>query len=98
MPTRDGTYCLGVLKAIQKAEGLKRGDTIMIELELDTAARVIEPPSDLAAALRRDKSAASAWQGLSYTNKREIASSLEDAKRPETRQRRLAAALQRLRS
>jgi Domain of unknown function (DUF1905)/Bacteriocin-protection, YdeI or OmpD-Associated len=98
MPTRDGTYCLGVLKAIQQAEGLQRGDTITIELELDTAARVIEPPSDLAAALRCDKSAASAWQGLSYTNKREIASSLELAKRPETRQRRLAAALERLRS
>jgi len=98
MPTRDGTFCLGVLKAIQQAEGLERGDTITVELELDTAPRVIEPPSDLGAALRSDKAAAAAWKGLSYTNQREIARSLEEAKRPETRQRRLAAALERLRS
>ena len=98
MPTGDGTFCLGVLKAIQLAEGLKRGDTITVELELDTAPRVIDPPPDLAAALRRDRGAAVSWQGLSYTNKREIARSLEEAKKPDTRERRLAAALERLRS
>lgn len=97
MPTGDGTLCLGVLKAIQQAEGLKRGDTVTVELELDTAPRVVEPPSDLAAALRRDKAAAVAWQRLSYTNKREIARSLEEAKKPETRGRRLASALEKLR-
>lgn len=96
MPTGDRTFLLGILKAIQQAEGLKRGDTITVELELDTAPRVIEPPPDLAAALRRDKTAAASWQGLSYTNKREIALSLEEAKKPETRERRLAAALSRL--
>ena len=96
MPTRDGTFVLGVLKAIQQAEGLKRGDAITVELELDTAPRVIDPPSDLAAALRRDRLAAAAWKRLSYTNKREIARSLEEAKKPETRQRRLAAALSQL--
>ena len=96
MPAREG-FCLGVLKAIQQAEGLKHGDTITVELELDTAPRVIEPPSDLAAALRRDKKAAAAWERLSYTNKREIALSLEEAKKSETRERRLASALERLR-
>jgi hypothetical protein len=96
MPTRDGTFVLGVLKAIQQAEGLKRGDAISVELELDTAPRVIEPPSDLAAAFRRDRLAAAAWKRLSYTNKREIARSLEEAKKPETRQRRLASALSQL--
>jgi Domain of unknown function (DUF1905)/Bacteriocin-protection, YdeI or OmpD-Associated len=96
MPTGDGTLCLGVLKAIQQAEGLKRGDVITVELELDTAPRVVEPPTDLATALRRNKAAAAAWQRLSYTNKREIARSLEEAKKPETRERRLASALSRL--
>ena len=95
MPSADG-FCLGVLKAIQQAEGLSRGDTITVELELDTAPRVIEPPPDLAKALARDKRAAAAWDGLSYTNKREIALGLEEAKKPETRERRLAAALARL--
>ena len=96
MPTGDGAYCLGVLKAIQQAAGVKRGDVIAVELELDTAPRVIEPPSDLAKALARNKVAAAAWERLSYTNQREMARSLEDAKKPETRERRLAAALEKL--
>lgn len=96
MPTGKGSFALGVLKAIQQAEGLKRGDTITVEVELDTAPRVIEPPPDLAAALLRDKAAAASWHALSYTNQREIARSLEEAKKPETRTRRLASALSRL--
>jgi uncharacterized protein YdeI (YjbR/CyaY-like superfamily) len=69
-----------------------------VELELDTAPRVIEPPADLARLLARDKKAAASWARLSYTNQREMARSLEEAKRPETRERRLAAALEKLRS
>jgi len=98
MPMGDGTFCLGVLKAIQQSAGVARGDTVTVELELDTAPRVIEPPADLARLLARDKKAASGWEKLSYTDKREMARSLEEAKKPETRERRLAAALEKLRS
>jgi Domain of unknown function (DUF1905)/Bacteriocin-protection, YdeI or OmpD-Associated len=96
MPAGDGTFILGVLKAIQRSAGVTRGDTIAVELELDTAPRVIEPPPDLARALARSSRAAAAWEKLSYTAKREIAQSLEEAKRPETRGRRLTATLERL--
>jgi hypothetical protein len=97
MPMGDGTFGLGVLKAIQQAAGVKRGDVITVEIELDTAPRVIEPPADLAAALARDATAKTAWDGLSYTNKREIALALTEAKKAETRRRRLEAALEKLR-
>ena len=46
-----------------------------IELELDTAPRMVEPPADLAQAIGRDKKAAAAWETLSYTNKKEMARS-----------------------
>ena len=95
MPTPDG-FGLGVLKAIRQAKGLKQGDMITVEVEIDTAPRVIDPPSDLAALLARDKKAAAAWEKLSYTNKRELAMGLEEAKKPETRERRLAAAVEKL--
>ena len=98
MPMGDGTYCLGVLKSIQEAAGVKQGDTVTVELELDTTPRVVEQPADLARAITRDKKAAAAWDQLSFTNKKEMARSLEEAKKPETRQRRLAAALEKLRS
>jgi hypothetical protein len=97
MPMGDGTYCLGVLKSIQAAAGVGLGDRITVLLELDTEPRTVEPPADLAVALARDKKAAAAWEKLSFTNKKEIARSLLESKKPETRDRRLKAAVERLR-
>jgi hypothetical protein len=97
MPMGDGTYCLGVLKSIQEAAGVGFGDTVAIELEVDTAPRVVEPPADLARAMAKDKTMAATWEKLSFTNKKEMARSLEEAKKPETRERRLAAAIAALR-
>ena len=98
MPMGDGTYCLGVLKSIQEAAGVGSGDSITIDIELDTAPRTVELPADLAKALAHDKKAIAAWEALSFTSKKEMARSLEEAKRPETRERRLAQAVQALRS
>ena len=98
MPMGDGTYCLGILKSIQAQAGVGQGDSIAIELELDTEPRTVTVPQDLKQALARDHKAAAAWESLSYTNRKEIARSLEEARRPETRERRLAAALERLRA
>jgi len=97
MPMGDGTYCLGVLKSIQEAAGVGVGDRITVLLELDTEPRTVEAPADLARVLASDKKAGAAWEKLSFTNKNEIARSLVEAKKPETRERRLAAAVARLR-
>jgi hypothetical protein len=98
MPMGDGTFCLGVLKSIQEAAGVGFGDTITVELAVDTAPRIVETPPDLAAALKRDRRAAAAWEALSYTSRKEHARGLEEAKRPETRERRLAKTLEFLKS
>jgi hypothetical protein len=98
MPMGDGTYCLGVLKSIQEAAGVGQGDSVTIELALDTEPRTVEVPSDLAKALGHDKKAAAAWDALSFTNRKEAARAIEEAKRPETRQRRLDGVLTKLRS
>jgi uncharacterized protein YdeI (YjbR/CyaY-like superfamily) len=92
----DGTYCLGVLKSIQQTAGVGLGDKITVELELDTAPRDVEPPADLAKVLAKNKRAAASWSKLSFTNKKEVAASLEGAKKPETRERRLKAAIEKL--
>jgi hypothetical protein len=97
MPMGDGTYCLGVLKSIQEAVGVGPGDTITIELQLDTGPRTVVMPTELASALVHDRRATSAWEALSYTNKKEMARSIEEAKKPETRARRVAQAVDRLR-
>ena len=76
----------------------RAGDTVAVELELDNSPRVIAPPADLARALARDRKAAASWEKLSYTKQREMARGLEEAKKPETRERRLAAAIEKLHS
>jgi hypothetical protein len=98
MPMGDGTWCLGVLKSIQEAAGVEPGDTVTVELSLDTAPRTVEPPADLARAIARDKKMAASWEKLSFTNKKEMARSLDEAKKPETRERRLSAAIAKLRA
>ncbi len=98
MPMGDGTFGLGVLKSIQEEKRIDVGDTITVDLEHDTEERTVTVPADLASAHARDAKAAAAWERLSYTNRKEIARSLEEAKKPETRERRLSAALATLRS
>ena len=98
MPMGDGTYCLGVGKELRAAAGVDFGDTVTVELELDTAPRVVKPPADLARVIAEDSKMSATWAKLSYTNKKEMALSLEAAKKPETRERRLTAAIARLRA
>lgn len=98
MPMGDGTYCLGVLKSIQAAAGVGSGDAVEVSLELDIAPRVVEPPPDLARVIAGDEKMSASWEKLSFTNKKEMARSLEEAKKPETRERHLKAAIAKLRA
>jgi bifunctional DNA-binding transcriptional regulator/antitoxin component of YhaV-PrlF toxin-antitoxin module len=82
-------YMMAVPKRFRDAAGIKAYDTITVEMERDTEERVIEPPKDLAKALKENKDARIVWDKLSYTHKKEYALALEEAKRPETRERRL---------
>ncbi len=61
MPMGDGTFCLGVLKAIQQAAGVTRGDTITVELELDAAPRIVDPPPDPWRRRRSRRRVSAAW-------------------------------------
>jgi uncharacterized protein YdeI (YjbR/CyaY-like superfamily) len=60
-------------------------------MELDTELRTVGLPRDLRAALERDPAAHAAFDKLSFTHRREYVEWVEDAKRPETRTRRIAA-------
>lgn len=60
--------------------------------------RTLRPPTDLAAALKKNSAAQTTWTGLSYSHRKEFVTWLNEAKRPETRARRLATTLARLAS
>jgi bacteriocin resistance YdeI/OmpD-like protein/uncharacterized protein DUF1905 len=89
-----GISCLGVLKATVEELGIDYGDTLEVTVEPDTEERSVEEPGDLAAALAKDAAARRAWDELSYTTRKEHARALEEAKRPETRARRLDKTLE----
>lgn len=91
-----GTSALGVLKGIIEQLGVAVGDALEVTVELDTDERTVDLPSDLAAALT--PAMRKAWDSMSFTTRKEMARSLEEAKRPETRARRLDKAVEDLRA
>jgi len=83
-----GMYMIGVPAEHREAAGVKAGEKIEVRLELDTAPRIIEVPKDLAAALKKAK-ITGAFDKLSYTHRKEHVRAINEAKAPETRQRRV---------
>jgi Bacteriocin-protection, YdeI or OmpD-Associated/Domain of unknown function (DUF1905) len=92
-----GSYMLPLNRASRAVAGVAAGDTVTVELELDLEPRTVEAPDDLRAALAGDEAAAAAFDRLSYTHRREYVEWITEAKRDETRARRLAKTLERLR-
>ncbi len=79
------------------AAGVAAGDEVEVELAPDTAPREVEVPADLAAALAAEPEARAFFDGLSYSNRRWFVLSVEGAKTPETRLRRVDKAVAMLR-
>ena len=92
-----GKFMLGVPPEFREGAGVAAGDTVDIELELDTEPREVSIPPDLAAALARDARAKKFFDGLNYSNKRRLVIPIEATKSPETRERRIAKTLEQLR-
>ena len=93
-----GRFLVPVSAEVRKAAGVIAGDELDVGIELDDAPRTVDVPADLAAALAEAPGAAQAWETLAYTHRKEWARSVEDAKKPETRARRIAAAVDALRT
>ena len=92
-----GRFLIPVSADVRAAAGVAAGDELDVGIELDAAPRTVEVPADLAAALAADPAAQSAWSALAYTHQKEWVRSISEAKKPETRQRRVAAAVDKLR-
>lgn len=93
-----GEYWLGVSKEVRRNAGVQAGQEVDLTLELDTEERVLEVPPDFAAALDAEPEARRFFDTLSYSNKRRFTYSIDDAKTPETRQRRIDKSVDQLRN
>jgi hypothetical protein len=96
--TRMGTDChiLGIRKEIREHIGKTFGDDVTITVEPDTEPRVIEIPAALKKAFRANKEAKAFFEKLSYTHQKEYVTWIDEAKREETRQDRIAKTVEML--
>lgn len=85
--------CLPLRRSNREAAGLEGGETLNVTLTLDEGAREVEAPADLARALKAAPPAWQRWGELSYSHQREYAEAVAEAKKPETRARRIASAV-----
>ena len=76
--------------------GVKGGQEVEVDIELDTAPREVEVPQDFVEALDAAPAARATFDQLSYSNKRWHVLQVEGAKSDETRQRRIAKAVETL--
>jgi len=94
--TMGGRRLVGLNKANKTGAGVEAGDRVKVTIANDTEERVVEVPPDLAKAMGRSKAAKTTWAALAYTNQREYAEWITGAKKTETRERRVAQAVERL--
>jgi ribosomal protein L11 len=93
-----GVTYLGFRKEIRDAAGgIEEGDEVEVVIERDDAPREVEVPEALAAALAGDAEARRVFDGLAFTHRKEYAVWIAEAKRDETRVRRVEKALEMLR-
>ena len=91
----DGVGYVVVNRSVKAATGVDAPDRVSVEMDVDTEPRTVRVPADLRDALRADDAAWKSFQKLSFSHRREYAEWVEEAKRPETRARRIAATLER---
>jgi len=93
-----GEFLLGLNREVRTAAGVEAGQTVQVVLELDQEPREVLVPPALAAALDADPAAKAAFDGLAFTHRKEYARWIEEAKRDETRERRVAQAVEMIRA
>lgn len=89
-------HMLPILKAIREQIGKGPGESVKVELWKDEEVRTLDIPAPFAALLKKEKLMAS-FEKLSYTHRKEYCRWIAEAKKEETRENRMAKAVEMLR-
>jgi hypothetical protein len=84
-----GRHILAVNREMREAADVAVGDTVQLCVRVDTEPRTVQVPEDMRAALMAHPTAHTAFERMSYTHRKEYVRAVLDAKRPETRARRI---------
>ena len=92
-----GGLLLGVHKATVQAAGVAVGDSVKVVMEpdADPLPNDVVPP-ELETALKTNKAARAAWETLPPSHRREYVGYITEAKRPDTRVRRVESSVERM--
>ena len=93
-----GEFLVGLSREVRDGAGVQAGDQVEVSVELDQAPREVDVPEALAAALAADAEAAAAFERMAFTHRKEYARWVAEAKREETRERRVAQAVEMIRT
>ena len=88
-----GKTLISLPKVHREAAGLKAGDKVMVVLVLDDGIRTVDVPPELADRLSQNKAAKDIFDNLAYSHRKEYARWISEAKKPETREKRLDKAI-----
>jgi len=75
----------------------KAGDTVSVVMQLDDEERKIELPPKLKKIIAADPEAKQGWAMMSFTHQKEWVKAIEDARKEETREKRIAQMMDALR-
>ena len=89
----SGANMIALSAENRELAGVAAGDEVEVDIELDTEPREVTVPPDFAEALDRNADAKRFFEGLSYSHRRRHVLAIEEAKAPETRQRRIDKAI-----
>jgi hypothetical protein len=93
-PRGDGSFYMVLNQEVRDAARIRGGETVTVAMEVDREPRSIKPPDDLARALARNPLANEAWERFPYSHRKEYVEWIAEAKKPETRERRLKKAIE----
>jgi hypothetical protein len=95
-PQAGKSHYMVVNRTLRESARIQGGEEITVVLERDDEPRTVTTPEDLLTALSTNAAAQTRWEKLSYTHQKEYVQAIEEAKRPETRTRRIAKTLEAL--
>jgi len=84
-----GRFLLPVSAEVRAKAGVAAGDEVEVEIVPDAEPRTLSLPADLAAALDANPAARRAFDALAHSHRARYVTSVEAAKTPETRARRI---------
>ena len=91
-------HMLGVTQEVRKATGKNPGDTVHVVIEEDTEERMVEVPDDFMQLMKNESGMLEFFSQLSYTHRKEYVRWIVEAKKEETRRKRIVRAIEMLRN